>query len=296
MDHDGLIASLAEISGCAPDLARDLLNSVDWTLEAALDVMLPGRSPVMKAAPKFNPAPPPRAFSPPPGPPPPPKEKLILATQSSVFQGARDEAVARKRWLIVYISQKPAASSVLKSASLRDFLSLTFHGLDVNMEDLHGRYCATTYGITDFPCILILDPLTGECLTRYEGRMFERDLYGLMHQFLEDHPDLGGPIEEQMRKYEHPSPEPSISSENEEEPPVDTGNIINVGVQMPDGKRTRLAIGELEKVRGLCQKIGTLIEKKPGTFKLFLGITQLTDMDITLAELKCDKALVRVQA
>ena len=287
-DRDEKVAQLVEMTGCALDTAVDVLNACGWSLENAVEFLIPGAAP--PPAPKIP------KISPPPSkqkqsPPSPPKETNVIGGTCEKFQEQRAAAQAKERWLLVHLTEKPERRSILADPSLRDFFALRFVGLSLNREEPDGWWFYNTYQISVVPCFAGIDPETGECMRKFGGDMYPKVLYTWMYQFLIDFPQKGLPIElEQVGGLSSSSE----SSEEEDSAVEDEGNPVTLLVQLPDGKRSKIEVGDESCVKVLYSKVAALMGRKPDSFKLSVLFAKLTDMDQKISEAGCLKALIRV--
>ena len=288
-DRDEKVAQLVEMTSCALETAIDVLNACDWSLERAVEFLIPGSAPAPPPKPPKIPAPQPKYK---PTPPSPPKEKNITSGTCERFQEQREAAQAKGRWLLVHLTEKPERRSVLADPSLRDFFALRFVGLSLNREEPDGWWFYNTYQIAMVPAFAAIDPETGECMRLLQGDMQAKILYTWMYQFLLDFPQKGLPIElEQVGGVTSSSESSEVEPESEE---VDEGELVTLMVQLPNGKRAKVEIGEAAKVGALYAKVAALLEKKPESFKLSVPFTDLDDKEKKISEANCVKTLIRV--
>jgi hypothetical protein len=277
--------------GCSMDLARDLLGSVDWNLESAVNNYLAITAVNPPSAPIHQVAEPIQRSPPPPLPPPPlAKGQLVLPGSRQKFRDACETAATQSQWLIVQITHKPCMFSIFSNPVLRAFIGQTFAAIDLAAEDDGGRYFAATYGIHEFPCFTIIDPVTAECMRRYETRMTADDLHRWMKDFLDSHnyDETSRTAHPTLTNIEYIPPSVEVES-------VDPGRIINVTVQLPNEKRVKIDIGENEPLEHLFQKIGVLLGKEGGEFKLCFALSDLNDRERKISDYGLEKALIHVR-
>ncbi|KAH0786326.1 UBX domain-containing protein 7 [Histomonas meleagridis] len=299
-DHDEIISKFINVTNCQIETAVDILAGTDWDLEKAFNFYFgtdqTKKKPKKIAPKKIIPIAEPKIQN-------EPREEMILAGKNPKFVEIRKQAQERKRWIAVYLTDKPLKTSVLKHVRLYDMMNCRFVGLEISREEQDGRWFSFTYNVTKTPFLAVIEPTTTECIESIICPLNESEIFNFLYQFLVSHPQYGLPIDVELGQLEaeidesdsqesnsqNPNPEENVETE-------DVGSPVSVMVQMPNGKRCKLEIGENSKIKLLYQKVSSLIEKKPGTFKLFLmPFTELSDQNKTVAEVGCKRSLVRVE-
>lgn len=246
-------------------------------------------------------------------------EKLILSGTHEKFNEYRLDAQDKNRWLLVLLTEKPLVTTVLKQVDLRDFTNTRYVPLEINREETDGQWFSNTYNAKELPFYAIIDPMTTELLDKHEGKMtsYQRQLF--LKEFLNKHPEKGRSIDDEMTSLynytlESSSSEKSSSSdeseknnepeknekEEKEEPEnkeaEDPGPIVKIMIQYSN-KRTKIEIGENEKIKVLYKKVGSLLKKNIESFKLVIPYpnTDLTDLSKTILEMKLKNSMVRVE-
>lgn len=237
-------------------------------------------------------------------------EKLILSGTHEKFNEFRLDAKEKNRWLLVLLTEKPLPISILKQVDLRDFTNTRFVPLEINREEVDGQWFTNAYNVKKYPYYAILDPTTTELVGHYEGKMTSTQRHLFLKEFLHNHPEKGLPIEYEMTdlyNYTLGSSDQSSSSTSESEEVsngkddenenTDPGPIVKVMIQLSNGKKTKLEIGENEKIKVLYKKVGSLIKKSIESFKLVVPypITELNDMSKTILDMKLKNSMIRVE-
>lgn len=296
MDIDSKLSHLMDISGMPMEVARDVLENFNFDLQKAIDFFLqdqieiPQEQPVVstpKISPPIKPSQKTRQS--------PQKEKLVTAGNNDKFVAARKLAQEKRRWMLIYLSEKCHLMPTFNSDVVRDYMTLRFEKLALDKEDADGQWFYHNYSVKSVPLFAAIDPETGESKRLYYGEMSPVDLYKWLEQFLKDFPEKGGPI-----FLADPIVEQSSSSESEseseeiEEEQEDPGATLVLMVQFSDGRRTKMEIGENETVKKLYKKVADLRERKPDSFTLALPFGDMNDQTKKMKELNCNRALVRV--
>lgn len=293
-----LVLQLTEISGVPVDTARDILENVDWDLQRAIDLILQDTIP--EPAPKIT--------TPKRSPPvkkvntkviqSPPKEKLVTAGTNERFAAMRNQADERNKWMLVVLTKKHQMMPIFRELAVRDYMNMRFVGLDLDMEESDGQWFYHTYSIERVPVFAVIDPVTSECKRMFYGDMTPIELYKWLDQFVKDFPEKGGQwivLEDLTPEISSSSSDTSDSDTAEEEVREEPAVMLTFMVEYPNGKRSRLEIGDNEKVKNLYKKIGQVMERNPNTFKLTVVMgSDLDDQTKVLKELNCNRALIRV--
>lgn len=293
-DHDEMISNFIEFAQCSAEVASDLLAASNWDFNRAIEFFFGST----KEQPKMQPQPPPPMKPKKPmNEERPPQERLILAGTNERFQEARKMGTDRNRWLIVFLTEEELPLSVLRCDQLRDFMSCRYIPLEISRDKTDGQWFYHTYQIREVPVFCIIDPLTGELLDKRLGPMSNKDLIIWLRQFLFDHPSKGFPIDIEISRLEKDDNETEDEEleETQSEESEDVGQMIGIMLQMPNGKRTKIEIGENQSVHALQKKVALLTDKKIDEFKLVLApFVELDDPSKQMKDLNAKNSLIRV--
>ncbi|OHT05180.1 hypothetical protein TRFO_27196 [Tritrichomonas foetus] len=322
--HDAIITQFVELTGCSTDVATDILFGCQWDIENAINMYfsnykfstqpVTSHNPGIPSLPKKSSADAPlsqqRFFS---NNIPPPKkeveqERLILTGNHEKFNEYRLIANDKRRWMLILLSKRPLIQSILGDSRLRDYTNTRYVPLEISLEESDGQWFKSTFKVFDYPCYAIIDPENMECVQRYEGEMKFQEITQFLKTFLQEHPEKGLPIDIDMVDMYNYTLQIFTSSSDSSDMDVDDdgaskleqrsdpGTIISIMVQLPNQKRTKIEIGENEKVNSLYKKVASLANIDAGTFKLTIPfpLTELDDKSKTVGEMKLKNAMIVV--
>lgn len=308
------IRQLVEIVNCDPDIARDTLIQCGLDLNRAIDILC--SSPVRMSTTKASPPKPKLKLDKYPMIPEKKTEKFIAATNAE-FQQARTEAQDKGRWIVVLLTEKPLPITKLKDPSLKDFTNIRFVPLEINREQSVGQWFYSIYQVHALPYYAIIDPDTKECLDHIHGHLTSSKIADFLKSFLNDHPEKGGLLEEDLNNFMDSSDSISSSSESDSDSPIETndsssnvhsknnanseienevpaenGNLATVLIQLPNRKKMTIEIGENSTLLSLYKKVASLLNYKLDEFALFIPFPQeqLIEKSKTISELKLNKS------
>ena len=334
---DEKLSQFIDFTGCPSETARDILEGCQWDVQKATNFYfgIESNDTPLKTPPKTPPQTTNLLNKKTPSPKPPmsninkqlnlspltihtePKEKhdkLILSGSHEKFNEYRLDAQDKNRWLLILLTNKPLNISILKQVDLRDFTNTRYVPLEINREESDGQWFSNAYNVKTFPFYAILDPVTTELLDKHEGEMTSLQRQLFLKEFLNKHPEKGRSIDFEMTdlyNYTLGSTSEASSSEsdsdvqtgqsqndeNKEDESIDPGPIVKVMIQLENNKRTKIEIGENEKIRSLYKKVASLMKKNMESFKLVVPYPtmELTDMSQTIQEAKLKNSMVHVE-
>ena len=128
---------------------------------------------------------------------------IIKSFNHEKFTHFQEEAKKLRKWCFVYVKHDKYQSTKnsqqfeefdlpqLKKFFLYDFMESRFHGLELDPDDVCTKWFKDYYNIPHVPCIAIIHPDTGACLSKYNGVMtpqkiteFLNDFFYRSYQFL----------------------------------------------------------------------------------------------------------------
>lgn len=300
VSHDELISQFVSVTNCSVDVASDILRGAKWDFNQAINFY-------------FEKDAAPRLVSPTvihehiraEGNRSPGKKQN---EKNSKFNMLRKEALEKQRWMVIYLTEKEIQVSVLKNIGLRDLMNCRFLGLELNKEESDGLMFYNFYGVRKTPYLCVIDPETKERVDEMITDFRIEKIYSFLRQFLIDNPKHGLPIDIELDKFEQEigfssSQDDSCDDESEQNNEKDVeqkneeefGDKVTLMIQIPNGKRFKLEIGQDSKISLLYSKISALLKKDSSEFKLFkMPFTELSDKDKKLSEMNCKNCLIRV--
>ena len=221
--------------------------------------------------------------------------KFVVAESNEKFNEKRKIADEKKRWLLVYISEKPCKiDPFVPDGYLRDLMNCNFVGFITNTEEPDGKWFTHAYKITELPSFCIIDPLSGQMVEKTNKNYERKKLHDYLEGFLRRNRKYGVPIEwmidsddDNYEEEEKPiviQPKPKTiemyskpetkkntetepaSIEKSEEGVKDPGEIVQIKIQVVDGKQTMIEIGVNELIKTLYHKIGLILNRDPSSF------------------------------
>lgn len=303
VNRDDLISQFVSITNSTIGAAADILRAAKWDLDQAINFYYEGGSAQSYAAPTVvheQSHSSERATS--------PKKS---SDKSPKFNKLRSDALEKRRWMVIYLAQKDAGVPILSNIRLRDLMNCRFLGLELSREESDGMMFFNFYNVRTMPYLCVIDPETKERVGEMCTVISIEKIYNFLRQFLIDHPKYGLPIDVELSRFEQEidlsSSRDESSEENEEadekkdgdsakeKEEEESGEKISLMVQMPNGKKFKLEIGQDSKISLLYSKISALLKKNTSEFKLFkMPFTELSDMEKKLSEMGCKNCLIRV--
>lgn len=135
------------------------------------------------------------------------------------FAGSLREAMwsaeSSEKWLIVFVASETSLASVEMNRRVwaqKDMLPLiqcNFLFLEFLLEEPEGAMFARQYGVLNAPDISILDPRTGERVSRREGHMDFQETFQFLVEFMEANP-FEAPQKKRSKHTSPPSPSYAI--------------------------------------------------------------------------------------
>lgn len=309
MDHEALIDQLIIELPITRDEAADILSNVNWDLNLAKDAYLSlyGLAPSKpQEPPKDSPKPQLKTKKVIEKEKEKQKEeefKYVLAETNDKFTEQRNIAQQKQRWLLVYVTPTnlKGENPLQATGYIRDYMNCRFVGFVTSLEEPDGKWVTNAYQIRDHPIYIIIDPVTTEKMDSTKVTN-QKDLAAFLRAFLIKNDKYGMPIDLIVQRMEMEDYDETDEDEIEEKvqpnlkPVTDPGKIVTIMVQAPDGKKSKLDIGENELINTLYSQISVLLNLDVNQFSLELPFppTSISDRSKAVKDYNLKSSLVKV--
>ena len=287
----GLVGQLTQICNCDPSVAVRYLQACNWDLLKAVNLLIAGynidnvssnntqNNDVQNNVP------------------------IIKSFNNEKFTHFQEEAKKLRKWCFVYVKHDKYQSTKnsqqfeefdlpqLKKFFLYDFMESRFHGLELDPDDVCTKWFKDYYNIPHVPCIAIIHPDTGACLSKYNGVMTPQKITEFLNDFLSKNVDFGKPfnfefhcVDPLLNEDEISTPPPNVEENDDND---NKNELVSIVLETINRKRTTISVKESDTIKLLYEKVSSLLHIPISSISLqTYSNDDLREMNATIKNMK----------